>query len=149
MSVIGKGIILTCYCSQLQCYMSISFVMTWCSIVWRLSTDLGHSRAPIYMGLEVGGVKLTQIGLSLSLSVHYAANTYHISHPQHPLGDLTVTFIFPRCTFLRWFLACVSSLQDLTKWKNRRKSFNSDIVKKKEEREQTIGSHGFQNSNWR
>ncbi|XP_045563607.1 LIM domain only protein 7 isoform X10 [Salmo salar] len=37
---------------------------------------------------------------------------------------------------------------DLTKWKNRRKSFNSDIVKKKEEREQTIGSHGFQNSNW-
>ncbi|XP_031649172.1 LIM domain only protein 7 isoform X12 [Oncorhynchus kisutch] len=42
---------------------------------------------------------------------------------------------------------------DLTKWKNRRKSFNSDIVKKKEEREQTtassgIGSRGFQNSNW-
>nr|XP_029486439.1 LIM domain only protein 7-like isoform X7 [Oncorhynchus nerka] len=42
---------------------------------------------------------------------------------------------------------------DLTKWKNRRKSFNSDIVKKKEEREQTtassgIGSCGFQNSNW-
>ncbi|XP_071212217.1 LIM domain only protein 7-like isoform X2 [Salvelinus alpinus] len=41
---------------------------------------------------------------------------------------------------------------DLTKWKNRRKSFNSDIVKKKEEREQTtassgIGSRGFQDSN--
>lgn len=26
--------------------------------------------------------------------------------------------------------------QDLTKWKNRRKSVNSDIMKKKEEREQ-------------
>uniref|UniRef100_A0A8C7CMC0 LIM domain 7a n=1 Tax=Oncorhynchus kisutch TaxID=8019 RepID=A0A8C7CMC0_ONCKI len=30
---------------------------------------------------------------------------------------------------------------DLTKWKNRRKSFNSDIVKKKEEREQTTASN--------
>ncbi|CAB1328283.1 unnamed protein product [Coregonus sp. 'balchen'] len=42
---------------------------------------------------------------------------------------------------------------DLTKWKNRRKSFNSDIVKKKEERERSTastggGSGGLQRSNW-
>lgn len=34
-----------------------------------------------------------------------------------------------------WFAIFLLFLQDLSKWKSRRRSVNSDIVKKKEERE--------------